>query len=563
MNVDKIEKISSNKNIFYAIKNKIKNIINHNKASKYLYLFILGDNRYVDSDIKNNYQNLGISHLFSISGMHISILSGIILLLLKKIHISENKRYLLTCLFISFYIFLVNFCPSALRSGIFFILLSINTIFYFNIKPINLLLLTTSIILFFNPYIIYNVGFLFSVVITASLILFSNLLNRHNNYIYKTLMTSLIAFLFSLPISLYNYYQVNILTIFYNLLFVPLVSIIIFPLSLLSFIIPLFSNVLIFLTSILERLTSFLSLIDSNIIFNKPSLFIVFIYYLVITIIFKYHKKISILLFLLMLLIHYNYNVLFPKDYMLMIDVGQGDSILLHSSKYDALIDTGGKLQNSNISKTTLIPLFKSLGIRKIDYLFLTHGDYDHLGEAINLINNFNIKTVYFNEGNVNYNEKKIITLLKEKNIDYSFSKKGNKYKIGSFSITSLNSDLKDENDSSLILYGTINKNNFLLMGDASKKSEKVLFDNYNLPEISILKVGHHGSNTSTSSNLLETIRPKYALISAGQNNKFGHPHQETLDNLNKFSIRTYVTSRDGAILVNFAKRVTFSHFGT
>ncbi len=375
MNADKIEKISSNKNIFYAIKNKIKNIIAHNKASNYLYLFILGDNRYVDSDIKSNYQNLGISHLFSISGMHISILSGIILLLLKKIHISENKRYLLTCLFISFYIFLVNFCPSALRSGIFFILLSINTIFYFNIKPINLLLLTTSIILFFNPYIIYNVGFLFSVVITASLILFSNLLNHYNNYVYKTLMTSFIAFLFSLPISLYNYYQVNILTIFYNLLFVPLVSIIIFPLSLLSFIIPIVSNVLIVLTSILEHLTSFLSLIDSNIIFNKPSLFIVFIYYLVIIIIFKYHKKVFIFLFILMLLIHYNYNVLFPKDYMLMIDVGQGDSILLHSSKYNALIDTGGKLQNSNISKSTLIPLFKSLGIRKIDYLFLTQGD--------------------------------------------------------------------------------------------------------------------------------------------------------------------------------------------
>ncbi len=193
----------------------------------------------------------------------------------------------------------------------------------------------------------------------------------------------------------------------------------------------------------------------------------------------------------------------------------------------------------------------------------LPHGDYDHLGEAINLINNFNIKTVYFNEGNINYNEKKIITLLKNKNIYYSFSKKGNKYKIGSFSITSLNRDLKDENDSSLILYGTINKNNFLLMGDASKKSEEVLLDNYNLPEISILKVGHHGSNTSTSSDLLETIKPKYALISAGQNNKFGHPHQETLDNLNKFSVKIYVTIRDGAILVNFSKRVTFSHFGT
>ena len=92
---------------------------------------------------------------------------------------------------------------------------------------------------------------------------------------------------------------------------------------------------------------------------------------------------------------------------MLMIDVGQGDSLLLHSGKYNILVDTGGNYNNT-LASNTLIPLFKSLGIRKIDYLFLSHGDYDHLGEAVRLIEGFEVNYVFFNEGEFNYNEKDI-----------------------------------------------------------------------------------------------------------------------------------------------------------
>ena len=547
-NVTNIEKISNNSNIFYSSKNYIIDSINNNKSSEYLYTFILGDTRYLDDDIKSNYQELGISHLFSISGMHISILTHIIMFIFKIFKFDEDKSLVFSSLFIIYFMFLVNYCPSVLRSGIFYIFISINKIFYFNIKNSNLLLLTVSTILFINPFIIYNTGFLYSVIITWSLIVFSSFINKYNNYFIKLFMTSFLAFLFSFPISIYSSYQVNILTVFYNLIFVPIISIIVFPLSLVCLFIPFLSNFLNIFIGLVEKLSIFLLNINSIIIFRKPSLFIVLFYYFLIIMCFKYKKRFIYYIFLFIILIHYNYNVIFSSNYILMIDVGQGDSILLHSGKYDVLIDTGGSVYNEgNISKNTIIPLLKSLGVRNLDYLFLSHGDSDHLGESYYLVNDFNVSSVYFNEGEFNKNELELISILSEKDIDYFVCYEGDYYNIGYFELYSLGTDLVDENDSSMILYGLIFDYSFMFMGDASIKSEDVMLSKYDVSDIDILKVGHHGSGTSSGKKFINKMNPKYSLISVGKDNKFGHPNKEVLENLDDSKI--YRTDVDGSIM--------------
>ncbi len=154
INVSSYEKVSDNKNGFYSLKNNIISLINNNAAYKYLYAFVLGDTRYINDEVSSNYQELGISHLFSISGMHVGILSGVLLWIMKKVRLSEEIRSFITCIFIIFFMFLVNLCPSVLRSGIFFIFLTINNIYYFHIKSINLLLLAVRLIMFINPFII-------------------------------------------------------------------------------------------------------------------------------------------------------------------------------------------------------------------------------------------------------------------------------------------------------------------------------------------------------------------------------------------------------------------------
>lgn len=172
MQIEQIKLEKKNTNIFYLIKNKIMKKINTYTSKTYLNLFILGDKKEVDTKVYKTFQNNGISHLFCVSGMHVSLLTTIFLFLLKKAKVKELKRYLFLFLFLLFYLFLTNFSPSILRSVIFFILVSINDYYYLHIKIMHLFLLTFCICLFINPYFLFHIGFLFSFTITFYLLLF-------------------------------------------------------------------------------------------------------------------------------------------------------------------------------------------------------------------------------------------------------------------------------------------------------------------------------------------------------------------------------------------------------
>ena len=219
----KIEVISHSNNIFYKIKNKIIDKIDGYDKNGYLYAFILGDNNYIDDSIKESFKDNGISHLFAISGMHVTLLSVVMLTILNKIK-KSNINYVIVILFLVFYTFLVNFAPSMMRACMMFILLFINKISHLNIKTHKLFIYLTCFFLIYNPYYIYNIGFLFSFSITFFLILFGK---NNYNYFINLFMTSLIAFIASIPILINNFYSINLLSPFINLIFVPFVSFII------------------------------------------------------------------------------------------------------------------------------------------------------------------------------------------------------------------------------------------------------------------------------------------------------------------------------------------------
>jgi len=541
--VSNIKLLSKNKNIYYKIKQIIISLLDNNP---YLYTFIIGDKSRIDKQVLTSYQNNGISHLFAISGMHITLLSSIILKLLKKV--SENKRYLVTSIFLIIYLLICNPSPSILRGVLFFIFFSINKIYYFYIKPINIFILVVIITLLINPNYLFNIGFQYSFTISFFLLLLSNKLES-NNYFISLLKVSILSFIVSIPISLYHFNQINILGIILNLFFVPLISLIIFPLSLIVLIFKPLTPLYNLLIIILEKT----SLLFNNIklftfIFPTLPIIIYLLYYLVIILIIK-NKKIIILLILL-LLIHYNLPLIINNEIMYILDIGQGDSILIRSNNITCLIDTGGSINsNYHISNKVTLPILKKLGIRKINKMYLTHGDYDHLGEALNIIENIKVDKIYLNSNKLNHNEKKLLkyhpTKLKENSITT----------CGNMTLYQLNTTFEDENDSSLVLLGIYNNKTFLFMGDASIKTEEYLLNNYDLPHINYLKVGHHGSKTSTSEELLKTIKPNIALISVGKDNKFKHPNKETIDKLNKYKVKIYRTDQDGNIMLNIKNR--------
>lgn len=547
MNSDEITLIRKNKNIFYSIKNYLIEKIQKLKGSSYLKTFILGNIEDIDDNILVSYRTNGISHLFSVSGMHITLLSTIILLILNKIK-KSNFNYLFVILFLLFYMFLTNFTPSVIRATFLFILLTLNKFLNLKLSTIKVLLIILFISLIISPYNIYNIGFKFSYVVSFFLISFSNLINRNKNYVLKTLATSFISFLSGIPILINNYFSINIMTILNNIVFVPLISIIIFPFSL----IVLFINKLDFVYEImikyLENMSLFIANFKVEIILCRVNIFIIIIYYLIIILVlYKFIKKKYKYIFLIIIIIfiHTNINYIRNNPYTTFIDVGQGDSSLIHLpyNKGNILIDTGGNI-NYDTSKD-IITYLKSEGIKKLDYLILSHGDYDHMGSSINLINNFKVDKVIFNCSDYNNLEKELIKVLDNKKIKYYSCIQ--KLDIGSNNLYFLNiKEYDNENDNSSVIYTELNNFKFLFMGDAGIEVEEDLIEKYNLQNIDVLKVGHHGSRTSSSMNFIDEISPKYSIISVGKNNRYGHPNREVLNTLDNSKI--YRTDRYGSI---------------
>ena len=540
----KIEILSKNKNIYYFLKQKIINRFNKNA---YLNTFIIGDKNYIDSNIKKSYQENGISHLFAISGMHITLLVSIIDKILLRLKIKEYIRFKITIFILIIYLLLVGLSPSILRGVLFYFLFKLNNLYYFYIKPVNLFIIIFSISLLINPNYIYDVGFQYSYLISLSLICLSKEL-KSNNYFISLLKVSIISFIVSIPITLYNFNQINIMSIFYNLIFVPLISIIIFPFILIVFIIKPLEPIYNLLILVLENLSLYLSkILFGKLVFYKLSYIIYLIYFLLILLyIFRFKKEYIILLFIF-LIIHYFYPCIKNETYINFIDVGQGDSILIHKDNKSILIDTGGSLTNKgNISNNTIIPLLKSYGINKIEYLILTHGDYDHMGEAINLVDNFKVEKVIFNCGPYNDLEQELIKVLDKKKIKYYSCIK--ELNIDNNKLYFLQiKEYDNENDNSNVIYTELNGYKFMFMGDAGIEKEKDILEKYNISNIDVLKVGHHGSNTSSSKIFIDEINPKYSIISVGKNNRYGHPNKEALDNLKNSKI--YRTDQDGSIM--------------
>ena len=540
--ISSLKKIKNNNKLYYYLKQKLINRLNYNA---YLYTFILGDKTYLDSNVKRSYQSNGISHLFCISGMHITLLVSIINKLLKRLKLNEFNLFLITSTVLIIYLLLVGLSPSILRSILFYIIFSINNIKYFYIKPTNLFLIVLSISLLINPYYIYDIGYLYSYSISFVLIKMSNTL-QNNNYCKVIIKTSIISLIVSLPITLYNFYEINILSIIYNLLFVPLVSLIIFPMSLLVVIIKPLLPIYNLLILELEELSLFFSKISfGKLIFKRLPIYIYVIYFSLVIVYLYKPKKVFIYLYFCLLLIHYIIPYFDYSDYMMALDVGQGDSILIHSNNKSILIDTGGTYNEGVIFYNTIGPTLKSKGIKKLDCLILSHGDQDHIGESITLVENYKVSKVIFNCGEYNYLEKKLIKRLNKKRIKYySCVKKLDKLYF-------LNTGLyNNENDNSNVVYTQINNKKVLLMGDASINREKDILEEYNLSNIDILKVGHHGSNTSSSETFIEEINPKNSIISVGENNRYGHPNKGVLNTLRNSTI--YRTDEQGSIVFRF-----------
>lgn len=397
-------------------------------------------------------------------------------------------------------------------------------------KYLDILGLLGTNLLLINYHYAYQDGFVLSFFIPLLSLFYNETFHIKSNFVKKAGLLILISISF-IPFSQKYYSEISIFSLPLQILFTPL-FVILFILSGLSFLgIPLYNligNYSSFLSLVLSRLSNSLfkiytpSISKTGIVIFELVL-IIFLYYLSIGLKpIKNALLISLVGYLTFICVPINFVI---KDYVSFINVGQGDSTLIKYKSSTILIDTGGN-KYKDIATDVLIPYFKKKQIYHIDLLITTHDDFDHSGAAKSLVSNFTVN-MYIK--------------------DY----KSFPININGLTLTNYNvyPDLwNEENDKSLVIGFKLNSLNYLIMGDAPKKIEKEIIEDNEYIPCDILKVGHHGSKTSTSEEFVKFLNPTIGIISCGKNNMYGHPHSQVIAILNKYHVSIRRTDYESTI---------------
>jgi competence protein ComEC len=559
---------------------------------------IFGDRTQIDPNILTDYQRTGIVHLLAISGLHVSLLVGMVFYIGLRIGVTRQFMTNFLLLLLPIYAVITGGSPSVIRSVlmIFLVLISVKWKKGVKLYPLDAISLALMLYLLLDPLVIYDIGFQLSFTVSVAIIVSASyLLKRHKSNLSKMLVTSVICQLSALPLLLYNYFEISIVSLIANLLFIPLYSFVFLPGLYLLYISTFFSGASYFLIdlfcsiiNISNRILSLLAKIPlSHLTLGRPNWFMLILYLLIILAIFciwetqNYPKRKQHLILLIGFLISFQFcwNLFNPYGEVTMIDVGQGDSFFIRVpwSKGNYLIDTGGTVSFGEeswrkrkkmfeVGRDTVVPFLKGKGITTIDKLILTHGDMDHIGGALSIIQELKVKQILIpSVAETSEMENLIIKEAEKKGIPVIKVSEGNQWVSGdaSFYILSpINNFKGDRNRGSIALYAKIGGISWFFGGDLDQEGETEIIKKYPDLTVQVLKAGHHGSRTSSAEEFLNQIRPKVALISAGEKNRFGHPHEEVLDKLKRLNTIIYRTDQQGAVTYKFFRgKGTFSAY--
>ncbi|WP_107572391.1 ComEC/Rec2 family competence protein [Clostridioides difficile] len=244
-----------------------------------------------------------------------------------------------------------------------------------------------------------------------------------------------------------------------------------------------------------------------------------------------------------------------------MIDVGQGDSILVQTPTNKNILIDGGDEYSKNIINSYL----RQKRIKTIDIIIATHPDSDHIGSLDNVIKKFNVNSIYMPEQSTNSESyQNLINSCTDKNLAIQYLYKDDVLNIDNninIYVLSPSYIQEESNLNSIVFKLTFNNNSFLFMGDAEEENEKEILRSFELNNINFIKIGHHGSNSSSSLEFIKKINPDIAAISCGYKNQYGHPHKEVIDNLKQSHVSIYRTDRIGDIVFYNDGEIIFTKY--
>lgn len=526
---------------------------------------LLGDTSLIDNQQKELFSNANLSHILAISGMHVSYVILGLGYFLKKISNRKSKYFLIV--FLIFFAQFTGASPSVLRAVIMACLTLIASLIHRKSDTLNNIAFSSLIILILNPYSLFNLGFQLSFLGTLGIVLFHSQIENKLRIslerliiknqipiglklkiiiikIIQILSVSISANILIIPVIIYNYNSFSLNFLLSNLLVTPILPVLIFS-GYITLILPytisfIPAKIFNFCIQIFLKISEISSscLIFKIIIGTPPIHMILAMYGMIFAFYLKLHRK----LFNAILCISIIFNIL-PGHLdnrlkIFFVDVGQGDcTLVVTPSGKTILIDGGGSESGDyDVGKNVLIPYLYDRQITKIDYLIFSHFDSDHAGGLLSVMENVKVKIAIIPvqvKGCDNY--EKFCQLAKQKKIKVFVVQKTQIINIEKDlyfeALWPLRTDLIGENilnNNSLVCKMTYRKFSILFTGDIEEIAEKevlnVYENNTGRLKADVLKVGHHGSKSSSTEEFIKVVKPSIALIGVGANNKFGHP---------------------------------------
>jgi len=586
--IQKIGEDDSNFLVSFSLsaRDKIKEITKQTLPPPCNYLLIgmlLGEKSFIPPHLKEVFAEAGIMHILAVSGLHVGIIAMALLAFLSILQLPKKLKLLTLILILIIYASITGFRPSVLRATIMFILLIGGKLINRN-RNLNISLsFAAFLILLLNPLILYDAGFLLSFIVTFFIINLSPILQELFSkivvWIKNPLAVSTAAWIGIFPLSAYFFSKVSIISIVSNIFIIPLTGIAVI-LGFVTFFIGLVSislagitaNINYLMLSLITLVAKSFSLLPFAFIYvAQPSIMVIALYYLTVFFIIEiFYKKIlsrkikkkATLIVLSVILLIIIVQVFYPADNLKVnfINVGEGDCILIEApNKINILIDGGGTPQSDfDVGSKIVIPYLRRKGINKINLLVLTHPHLDHLEGLLPVIREFRVDMVLDSGLICDSSEyKEFISIIQKKGIPYHQAKAGDNFIFSNnLEIFLLNplydSDFYNEfdfNNASIVVKLFYKNADFLFTGDIEEATEKKLLVWQNILQSDILKVGHHGSETSTNLEFLDKVNPSIAVITVGKNH-FGHPSQKIIERLKDRNIQIYRTDENGTIII-------------
>ncbi|MEB6569282.1 DNA internalization-related competence protein ComEC/Rec2 [Staphylococcus auricularis] len=509
---------------------------------------ISGDVSQLDEQELTDVKAIGIYHLLAVSGSHVTALSAIIFTVLIGLRVPTIFNKIVLCLVLIVFGLYTDLAPSAVRSiiTVLFILFLPRKWLHQGVDTLGLCFVFISLIF---PHFIYDIGFQFSFLITLFILLSKPLFERTQQGWLNLLYLTFIAQLGSFMISAFHFNEIQWMGLISNLLFVPFYTFLLFPLALLRFIL----LHLPFPFYILDQLLNFLFFIHDQCVaiclyFVKIKWFIpelsaiwlCFVLFALLMVLYYFVKRrfvTAVFMFMIFAVIITKVPLQHTNQ-LTMLDVGQGDAFLFQNKAGETvMIDTGGRaireneVNNHSISKYQILPTFKKRGITKLDYLIITHPHADHIGELDYIMTQLHVKQLIIN---VDSFDPEQLAYLKhyaaQLNTQVSDFRDMPDITLTYGALKLLDATVPTSDDAnlqSIITLLEIDHYHVLFMGDATKENEASLLKKYELPKIDILKVGHHGSKTSSSEAFIRAIQPDISLISSGNQTRYKLPNEE------------------------------------